>query len=75
MFQDPHLIAAGLATLDPDEDGGDEAGRTERDLAGGQAEEDRAIRLFVSAKISEDRLDRQRRFIGERLQRLEHAWR
>ena len=35
-----------------------------------QAEEDRAIRLYVSGKISEEQLDHQRRFIGERLERL-----
>ena len=72
MLQDPDLIAAGLAALDPDEDGGeaDDAARTERELAGVQAEEDRAIRLYVSGKISEQQLDHQRRFIGERLERL-----
>ena len=32
-----------------------------------QIEEDRAIRLFVSGKISENQLDRQRKFITERL--------
>ncbi len=72
VLQDPDLIAAGLAALDPDEDGGaaDDAARTERELAGVQAEEDRAIRLYVSGKISEQQLDHQRRFIGERLERL-----
>ena len=33
-------------------------------------EEDRAIRLYVSGKITEDQLDRQRRFITERLETL-----
>ncbi|MCY4393147.1 MAG: hypothetical protein OXE43_14030, partial [Chloroflexi bacterium] len=49
VLQDPDLIAAGLAALDPDEDGGnaEEVARTERELAGVQAEEDRAIRLYV----------------------------
>ncbi|MCY4371336.1 MAG: hypothetical protein OXF41_18360, partial [bacterium] len=72
VLQDPDLIAAGLAALDPDEDTGeaDDAARTERELAGVQAEEDRAIRLYVSGKISEQQLDHQRRFIGERLERL-----
>ena len=72
MRQDPELIAAGLAALDPDEDGGeaDDAARTEHELAGVQAEEDRAIRLYVSGKVSEQQLDHQRRFIGERLERL-----
>ena len=72
VLQDPDLIAAGLAALDPGEDGGaaDDAARTERELAGVQAEEDRAIRLYVSGKITEQQLDHQRRFIGERLERL-----
>ncbi|MXW34929.1 MAG: hypothetical protein F4Z60_04930 [Chloroflexi bacterium] len=72
VLQDPDLIAAGLAALDPDEDGGiaEEVARTERELAGVQLEEDRAIRLYVSGKISEGQLDHQRRFIGERLERL-----
>ena len=72
VMQDPDLIAAGLAALDPDEDGGhaEEIARTERELEGVQAEEDRAIRLYVSGKITEKQLDHQRRFIGERLERL-----
>ena len=35
----------------------------ERDLRSIQMEEDRAIRLFVSGKITEAQLDLQRRFI------------
>ena len=35
-----------------------------------QLEEDRAIRLFVSGKITEKQLDHQRRFITERLETL-----
>ena len=31
---------------------------------------DRAIRLYVTGKITEEQLDHQRRFIGERLERL-----
>ncbi len=72
VLEQPELIAAGLAALEPDEDGelGGEIARTERELAGVQLEEDRAIRLYVSGKISERQLDHQRRFIGERLERL-----
>ena len=72
VLEQPELIAAGLAALDPGEDGGaaEEMARTERELASVQLEEDRAIRLFVSGKITEDQLDHQRRFIGERLERL-----
>ena len=72
VLQEPELIAAGLAALDPGGDGGaaDDAARTERELESVQAEEDRAIRLYVSGKITERQLDHQRRFIGERLERL-----
>ena len=61
--------------LDPDEDGGAaiDTARTERELEGVQAEEDRAIRLYVSGKITERQLDHQRRLIGERLERLRAA--
>jgi site-specific DNA recombinase len=47
-----------------------EKAKAEQELGSLQAEEDRAIRLLVTGKISEDQLDRQRRFITER---LEHA--
>ena len=72
VLEQPELIAAGLAALEPDEDSGlaGDIARTERELAGVQAEEDRAIRLFVTDKITEEQLDHQRRFIGERLERL-----
>ena len=72
VLEQPELIAAGLAALEPDEDGGlaGDIARTERELAGVQAEEDRAIRLYVTGKISEEQLDHQRRFVGERLERL-----
>ena len=72
VLDNPGLIAAGLAALDPGEDDGvaEDVARTERELAGVQLEEDRAIRLFVTGKISEEQLDHQRRFIGERLERL-----
>ena len=72
VLERPELIAAGLAALEPDEDGGlaGETARTERELADVQLEEDRAIRLYVTGKISEEQLDHQRRFIGERLERL-----
>ena len=44
--------------------------RAERDLQNIQLEEDRAIRLFVSGKITEEQLDHQRKFITERLENL-----
>ena len=43
---------------------------TERELQKVQFEEDRAIRLYVSEKITEEQLDRQRKFITERLETL-----
>ena len=42
--------------------------QAERDLRSIQMEEDRAVRLFVSGKITEAQLDLQRKFITERLE-------
>ena len=72
VLEHPDLIVAGLAALDgdADDDVAGEVARTERELAGVQLEEDRAIRLYVTGKITEEQLDHQRRFIGERLERL-----
>ena len=70
MIRNPELIAAGIEALDTrDEDGLDRRiARAEADLRKVQTEEERAIRLFVSGKITEDQLDQQRRFILERLE-------
>ena len=70
ILQNPDLIVAGIATLDSQEGSGleDEIAQAERDLRSIQMEEDRAIRLFVSGKITEAQLDLQRRFITERLE-------
>ena len=73
-LENPGLIVAGIEALG-------RPGRRRRigrgDRRGGarppesvQMEEDRAIRLYVSGKITEDQLDRQRRFITERLETL-----
>ena len=71
VLEHPDLIVARLAALCSGDDGAaEDAVRTERELAGGQVEEDRAIRLYVSGKITERQLDHQRRFIGERLELL-----
>ena len=72
VLEHPDVIVAGLAALDgdADDDAAGEVARTERELASVQVEEDRAIRLYVTGKISEEQLDHQRRFIGERLERL-----
>ena len=70
VIQNPDLIVAGIDTLDSQEGGGlvEETAQAERDLRSIQMEEDRAIRLFVSGKITETQLDHQRRFITERLE-------
>ena len=70
VIQNPDLIVAGIDTFDAQ--GGvslEEAiAQAQRDLRSIQMEEDRAIRLFVSAKITEAQLDLQRKFITERLE-------
>ena len=70
VIQNPDLLIAGIDTLDAQEGGGleEEIAHAERDLRDIQMEEDRAIRLFVSGKITEAQLDLQRRFITERLE-------
>ena len=70
VLQNPDLIVAGIATLDSQDGAGmeEEIAQAERDLRSIQMEEDRAIRLFVSGKITEAQLDLQRRFITERLE-------
>ncbi len=70
MVQQPRLIVAGLESLDSREDGdlAHQAEKAERDLQRVQVEEERAIRLYVSGKITESQLDQQRRFITERLE-------
>ncbi len=71
-LEDPALIVAGIESLGEKEEGGlsVEAARTERELEKVQLEEDRAIRLYVSGKITEAQLDHQRKFITERLESL-----
>ena len=70
MIQNPELIVAGIESLDNEEEGGLEkrTARAERDLRQVQLEEERAIRLYVSGKITEDQLDHQRKFTTERLE-------
>ena len=73
LLENPDLIVAGLEALDSQEDSAaaEDVARTEREFAGVQLEEDRAIRLYVSDKITEEQLDHQRKFISERLERLQ----
>ena len=70
MVQHPGLIVAGIESLNTQGDDGweKEITRTERELNRVQSEEGRAIRLFVSGKITEKQLDHQRKFIAERLE-------
>ena len=70
VIQNPDLIVAGIDTFDAQGGGSleGEIAQAQRDLRNIQMEEDRAIRLFVSAKITEAQLDLQRKFITERLE-------
>ena len=70
VIQNPDLIVAGIDMLDTQASSGleDEIGQAEQHVRSIQMEEDRAIRLFVSGKITEAQLDLQRRFITERLE-------
>ena len=70
VIQNPDLIVAGIDTFDAEGSGSleEEIAKAEQDLWSIQMEEDRAIRLFVSAKITEAQLDLQRKFITERLE-------
>ena len=72
VLENPDLILSGIESLDSEEDGGLEKqiARTEHELQKVQYEEDRAIRLYVSGKITEEQLDRQRKFITERLEAI-----
>ena len=72
VMENPDLIVAGIESLDSQEGEGLEkqVAGTERELQKVQFEEDRAIRLYVSEKITEEQLDRQRKFITERLETL-----
>ena len=70
MIQNPDLIVAGIDTFDAQGGGSleEEIALGEQDVRSIQMEEDRAIRLFVSGKITEAQLDIQRKFITERLE-------
>ena len=72
VLQNPDLIVTGIEARDDTEGGGfaEEAAKAERELRSVQLEEDRAIRLYVAGKITEEQLDLQRKFITERLESL-----
>ena len=69
VVQNPEVIVAGIEALDTQEGIGlaGEIAKAELDMRDVQLEESRAIRLYVSGKITEDQLDHQRKFITERL--------
>ena len=70
VLANPAIIVAGIESLGEREEGGlnEEVSAAEREVEKVQLEEDRAIRLFVSGKITEAQLDHQRKFITERLE-------
>ena len=70
VLQSPDLIVAGIETLSPEENSGlvKERAQAERDVRDIEMEENVAIRLHVSGKITEAQLDLQRKFITERLE-------
>ncbi len=70
VIQDPAVIVAGIDALDSEGGVGleEEIAEAERGVRDIEMEEARAIRLFVSGKITESQLDVQRKFITERLE-------
>ena len=73
VLENPSVIVVGIEAMDSRADNGgldEEIAIAERELQKVQMEEDRAIRLYVSGKITEKQLDRQRKFITERLETL-----
>ena len=70
VIQNPDVIIDCIHTSDSQGRGSleEELAQAERNLWSIQMEEDRAIRLFVSGKITEAQLDLQRKFITERLE-------
>ena len=70
VVQNPDLIRESIESLDTQEDGGlaKRIAGAERDLGRVQKEEERAIGLRVSGKITEDQFDHQLKLIHERLE-------
>ena len=70
VLRNPDLILAGLKSMDSEDDGGlaKQLVRAEKDLKKVQVEDSRAVRLYVSGKITERELDHQRKFINERIE-------
>jgi hypothetical protein len=71
VLKDPDIIVQSLVRRAHGEDVravAEEITRMEKELEKIQGEEDRAIRLYVSGKITDSHLDFQRKFITERLE-------
>ena len=71
VVQNPDLIVEGIESLGEREGDGGLAKRiagAEREFRRVQTEEDKAISLFVSGKITEDLLDHRRKLVHERLE-------
>ena len=71
VLKEPDTILRGLqthATEEGTEAIAAETTKAEREIQGLIAEEDRAIRLYVIGKITEAQLDRQKKFITERIE-------
>ena len=70
VIQNPDLIREGIESLDTQEDGGlaKRSAGAERELRRVQKEEERAIGLRVSGKITEDQFDHQSKLVHERLE-------
>ncbi len=76
ILESPELVVNGLmpGVEGPDRDQLDKyLSQAESDLRKIESEEDRLIRLLVSAKITEAQFDRQRKFITERLEAAKQA--
>ena len=68
LLREPETIVSGLSQAAADDGLDEELKEAEKALARVQMEEDRAIRLFVSGRVTERQLDHQRKFITERLE-------
>ena len=74
ILMDPETVLAGMEAVSGDEDVGELDARVrdaERGLREVQLEEERLLRLYVSGKITEEQLERQRRYVTERLEHTE----
>ena len=70
ILENPQLIVAGIEALDSEDDGfsPDEVARAEKEIKKIQEDDERAVRLYVTGRITEEELDREREFIRQRLE-------